>query len=74
MIYKRAIKRKNEWNLISFSKEKSNQRKLRNEFFTSTQTVLWTNYHAKYFLSLATRVLSKIATFNVIHDLNVFCV
>ena len=27
---------------------------------------------AKYFLSLATRVLSKIAAFNVIHDLNVF--
>ena len=74
MIYKRAIKRKNERNLISFSKEKSNHRKLRNEFFTSTQTVLWANYHAKYFLSLATRVLSKIAAFNVIHDLNVFCV
>ena len=74
MIYKKAIKRKNERNLISCSKEKSNQRKLRNEFFTSTQTVLWANYHAKYFLSLATRVLSKIDVFNVIHDLNVFCV
>ena len=59
---------------MSFSKEKSNQRKLRNEFFTITQTVLWANYHTKCFLSLATRVLSKIDDFNVIHDLNVFCV
>jgi len=33
---------------------------------------LWANYHAKYFLSLATRVLSKIAVINVIHDLNIF--
>jgi|TARA_B110001452_G_C15153421_1_gene401408 hypothetical protein len=35
---------------------------------------LWANYHAKYSLGLATKVLSKIAAFNVIHDLNVFCV
>jgi len=39
LIYKKAIKRKNERNLIPFSKEKSNLEKLRNEFFTSTQTV-----------------------------------
>lgn len=33
---------------------------------------LWAINHTKSFLDLATRILSKIAAFNMIHDLNVF--
>ena len=65
--------RKNQLNFIPFSKVKSKIRKrIETNFSQLHGQFLWAVNHAKSFLGLATRVLSKIIAFTMIQYLNVF--
>ena len=65
--------RKNQHNFIPFSKQKSNIRKrIETNFSQLHGQFLWAINHAKSFLGLATRILSKITAFTMIQYLNVF--
>ena len=65
--------RKNQCNFVPFSKEKLRIRKrIETNFSQLHGQFLWTINHAKSFLGLATRILSKITAFTMIQYLNVF--
>lgn len=65
--------RKNQHNFIPFSKIKSKIRKrIETNFSQLHGQFLWAVNHAKSFLGLATRVLSKITAFTMIQYLNFF--
>ena len=65
--------RKNQHNDISFSKEKGKIRKrIETNFSQLHGQFLWNINHAKSFLGLATRILSKITAFTMIQYLNYF--
>jgi hypothetical protein len=65
--------RKNQHNFIPFSKVKSKIRKrIETNFSQLHGQFLWATNHAKSFLGLATRILSKITAFTMIQYLNYF--
>ena len=65
--------RKNQENFVPFSKTKAKIRKrIETNFSQLHRQFLWTVNHAKSFLGLATRLLSKITAFTMIQYLNVF--
>lgn len=65
--------RKNQHNYTSFSKAKGKIRKrIETNFSQLHGQFLWNMNHAKSFLGLATRVLSKITAFTMIQYLNYF--
>lgn len=65
--------RKNQQNFTPFSKTKAKIRKrIETNFSQLHGQFLWTVNHAKSFLGLATRLLSKITAFTMIQYLNVF--
>lgn len=65
--------RKNQQNFIPFSKTKAKIRKrIETNFSQLHGQFLWATNHAKSFLGLTTRLLSKITAFTMIQYLNVF--
>ena len=65
--------RKNQENFIPFSKTKAKIRKrIETNFSQLHGQFMWTVNHAKSFLGLSTRLLSKITAFTMIQYLNVF--
>lgn len=65
--------RKNQYDFVLFSKTKAKIRKRIETHFSQLHgQFLWTVNHAKSFLGLATRFLSKITAFTMIQYLNVF--
>jgi len=65
--------RKNQHNYVSFSKLKGKIRKrIETNFSQLHGQFLWKTNHAKSFLGLATRLLSKITAFTMIQYLNFF--
>ena len=65
--------RKNQQNFVPFSKAKSKIRKrIETNFSQLHGQFMWTVNHAKSFIGLTTRVLSKITAFTMIQYLNVF--
>lgn len=65
--------RKNQYNFMPFSKAKAKIRKrIETNFSQLHGQFLWMVNHAKSFLGLATRLLSKITAFTMIQYLNVF--
>ena len=65
--------RKNQHNYVPFSKAKGKIRKrIETNFSQLHGQFLWATNHAKSFLGLATRLLSKITAFTMIQYLNFF--
>ena len=65
--------RKNQHNFVPFSRTKAKVRKrIETNFSQLHDQFLWITNHAKSFLGLATRLLSKITAFTMIQYLNVF--
>ena len=65
--------RKNQLNFVKFSKTKAKIRKrIETNFSQLYGQFQWATNHAKSFLGMATRLLSKITAFTIIQYLNVF--
>lgn len=65
--------RKNQQNFVAFSKTKAKIRKhIETNFSQLHGLFLWVIDHAKSFLGLATKILSKITSFTMIQYLNFF--